>query len=64
MKIAEAASGVTLQQFMDQFAGQEASELAAIPVEERPWCSPAYGAYRIQMLQWWARTAEYQTLRV
>ncbi len=64
MKNAEAASGVTLEQFMDQFAGQEASELAAIPVEERPWCSPAYGAYRIQMLQWWARTAEYQTLRV
>jgi len=64
MKNAEAASGVTLEQFMDQFAGQEASELAAIPVEERPWCSPAYGAYRIQMLQWWARTAEYQALCV
>ncbi len=57
------AAQVTLDQFLSQFAGQDAGQLAAIPVSEAPGRSTTYGAYRIQMLQWWATTAEYAGLR-
>lgn len=60
---ADQAERVTLEQFLGQFEGQQPQQLAAIPVAEAPRKSPAYGAYRIQMLQWWATTAECSALR-
>lgn len=56
------AERMTLEQFLNQFAGQDPGQLAAIPVAEAPRRSTAYGAYRIQMLRWWATTPEYAEL--
>lgn len=57
------AARTTAEQFLSQFEDQQPGQLAAIPVSEALGRSPAYGAYRIQMLRWWATTAAYAVLR-
>jgi hypothetical protein len=57
------AAKMTLAGFMDQFKGQDPAQLAAIPPKEWPDRNAGYGAYRIQMLRWWARTAPAAAIR-
>ena len=57
------AGRMNLEEFLSQFEGQDPGQLAAIPVQEAPWRTAAYGAYRIQMLQWWSTTAQFADLR-
>ncbi|MEA3399998.1 MAG: hypothetical protein U9R79_02020 [Armatimonadota bacterium] len=57
------AGMVSVDEFLSQFKGTPAGELAAIGVKQDPWTDPRYAAYRIQMLQWWATTDEYKDLR-
>ncbi len=56
----QAATDLTADKFMAEYEGQDVQKLAAIPVAENPAASAGYAAYRIQMLQWWARTDDYQ----
>jgi len=43
-----------------QHEGQNAAQLAAIPVDEAPAISAEYAVYRIQMLRWWASSGGYR----
>ncbi len=61
-KSAEAAAAMTVGSFLEQFAGQDAAALAAIPPEASPDRSDSYAAYRIHMLRWWASTPQGQQL--
>lgn len=61
-KSAEAAAAMTVDSFLEQFAGQDAAALAAIPPEASPDGSDSYAAYRIRMLRWWASTPQGQEL--
>ncbi len=51
-----------LADFIDEFKGQDPQELATIPYKEDPVRSAPYGAYRILMLRWWAKSAQYAQL--
>ena len=57
-KSIDEASVLTMDRFLEQFAGRDVGDLARIPVEESPSRNPAYAAYRIHMLKWWATTPE------
>jgi len=50
----------TAAQLVAQHEGQNAAQLAAIPVDEDPAISAEYAVYRIQMLRWWASSDGYQ----
>jgi hypothetical protein len=57
------ADKMTLEGFLDQFKGEDPAKLAAIPAKEIPDRSAPYAAYRIKMLQWWAKTPTALQLR-
>jgi len=54
------AADRTADRLVAQHEGQNAAQLAAIPVDEDPAISAEYAVYRIQMLRWWARSDGYQ----
>ncbi len=56
------APTVTVDGFLAQFKDIPRDELAAISLSRSPWTDPQYAAYRIQMLRWWATTADYKRL--
>lgn len=56
------ASMVSTGDFLAQFEDVPAGELAAVGLAHDPWTDPQYAAYRIQMLQWWVTTDEYDSL--
>ncbi|NLO75163.1 MAG: hypothetical protein GX100_13790 [candidate division WS1 bacterium] len=57
------AAKITLEGFLEQFKGEDPAKLAAIPLKEIPDRSAPYAAYRIKMLQWWAKTPAGLKLR-
>jgi len=54
------AADRTADRLVAQHEGQNAAQLAAIPVDEDPAISAEYAVYRIQMLRWWASSDGYQ----
>ncbi len=56
------AAEMVLEDFIAQYRGQEAGQLAAIEPKECPLRSGAYAAYRILMLKWWAASDQYKQL--
>ncbi len=56
------AATLSLADFMAQYDGKDPRQLAAIDPKECPLRNGPYGAYRILMLKWWARSDQYQQL--
>ena len=56
------ASGMKLADFINEYRGQDPQSLGTIPPKEDPIRSAPYGAYRILMLRWWAKSAQYAQL--
>lgn len=56
------AATLSLADFMAQYDGKDPRQLAAIDPKECPLRNGPYGAYRILMLRWWARSDQYQQL--
>lgn len=56
------AATLSLAEFMAQYDGKDPRQLAAIDPKECPLRNGPYGAYRILMLKWWARSDQYQQL--
>lgn len=59
---AAAAQTITWRALVEQYKGQDPSQLAAIPPKEDPVRHEGYGVYRIQMLRWWAKTPAAKAL--
>lgn len=57
-----AAATATWKGLVEKYKGQDAAQLAAIPPKEDPARHEGYAVYRIQMLRWWAHTAEGKAL--
>ncbi len=57
------ASMISADDFLEQFSGIPAAELANIGLAHDPWTDPRYAAYRIQMIRWWATTDHYKQVR-
>ena len=56
------ASAMKLADFIDEYRGQDPQALGSIPPKEDPVRSAPYGAYRILMLRWWAKSPQYAQL--
>lgn len=56
------AAAMKLADFINEYRGQDPQSLGTIPPKEDPIRSPSYGAYRILMLRWWAKSAQYAQL--
>ncbi len=58
----EVAAEITSTEFLSQFRHLKPAELAAVGVQESPWTSPQYAAYRSKVIHWWATTDECKAL--
>lgn len=56
------AASMKLADFIEQYRGQDPQSLANIPHKEDPIRNASYGAYRILMLRWWAKSPQYAQL--
>jgi len=57
-----AAEKASAHALAEKFAGQDAAQLAVVPLKEDPIRSEGYALYRIKMLRWWAKTPAAQAL--